>query len=50
MPPSGSGPSLKFVFGKEDGVVSRSLYSGLVVFGGVSVAFVAFALTVAFKT
>jgi hypothetical protein len=36
--------------GKEDGVVWRSLYSGLVVLGGVFVAFVAFALTVAVRS
>jgi hypothetical protein len=33
----------------EEGVVGRSLYSGLVVIGGVALAFVAFALTVAFR-
>jgi hypothetical protein len=36
--------------GKEDGVVWRSLYSGLIVLGGVALAFVAFALTVAFHS
>ena len=49
MPPSAPGPSVTFVPGKEDGVVWRSLYSGLVVLAGVALAFVAFALTVAFK-
>jgi hypothetical protein len=36
--------------GKEDGVVWRSLYSGLVVLGGVVLAFVAFALTIALRS
>ena len=48
MPPSGLRRRLEIVTGeKEVGVVWRSLLSGVVVLGGVAVAFVAVALTLA---
>jgi hypothetical protein len=51
MPLSARAPSLKGVQGKRrDGVVWRSFYSGLVVIGSVTLAFIAFALTVALKS
>lgn len=50
MPPSGAGPTVEIGQGKEDGVVWRSLYSGLIVLGGVALAFVAFALTIALRS
>jgi LPS O-antigen subunit length determinant protein (WzzB/FepE family) len=49
MPTSGTARRVKASREKEEGVVGRSLYSGLVVIGGVALAFVAFALTVAFR-
>jgi len=51
MPYRGAGLRVKNVLGeKEVGVVWRSLYSGLIVAGAVALAFVAFALTVAFRS
>jgi hypothetical protein len=48
MPPGDRRRSLEVVAGeKEVGVVWRSLLSGVVVLGGVAVAFVAVALTLA---
>jgi hypothetical protein len=47
MRPSERRRRLDRVLEEEGGVVSGSLYSGLIVIGGVALAFVAFAVTLA---
>ena len=47
MPPSRPRPNLEGVLEEEVGVVWGSLYSGLIVIGGVALAVVAFAVTLA---
>jgi len=49
MSPSGDCPIFRPHFGERGWVLRRTLYSGLVVIGGVTLAFVAVAVTLAFN-